>query len=79
MIVKVNFNISLQCSRCGVRLSFAENTNTDKYDSILEVEPHVCGKLTMRAADVLVCPTCQLELDNDGICPKCFGQYPTRR
>lgn len=57
MIVKVNFNISLQCSKCGIRLSFAENTNTDKYDSILEVEPHVCGVLTQRALDLAI--TCE--------------------
>jgi ribosomal protein L32 len=30
-------------------------------------------------SDLLVCPTCQLELSKDRICPKCFGQYPASR
>jgi hypothetical protein len=34
------------------------------------------ARLIQRAADVAVCPTCGLELSKDGICPRCFGQYP---
>lgn len=41
----------------------------------LHKNPHL---LTQHAADVAVCPTCELELSKDGICPKCFGCYPPR-
>jgi hypothetical protein len=79
MQLKVNFNVSIRCNKCGARLDAAEEIPSYNYDSIIVVDPHVCGVLTPRALDVLVCPTCQLELSNDGICPKCFGQYPTRQ
>ena len=76
MQLKVNFNVSIRCNKCGARLDAAEEIPSYNYDSIIVVDPHVCGVLTPHAVDgVTVCPTCELELSKDGICPKCFGQY----
>ncbi len=30
-------------------------------------------------SDVMLCPTCELELSKDGICPRCFGRYPRNK
>lgn len=39
---------------------------------LLMFEPPNTG---LQSDGVQVCPVCLLELDRDGMCPKCFGQY----
>jgi hypothetical protein len=52
MQLKINFNVSIRCNKCGARLDAAEEIPSYNYDSIIVVDPHVCGVLTQRAADL---------------------------
>jgi hypothetical protein len=60
MQLKVNFNVSIRCNKCGARLDAAEEIPSYNYDSIIVVDPHVCGVLTPHAPDFVVC-TCKPE------------------
>lgn len=51
MQLKINFNVSIRCNKCGARLDAAEEVPSYNYDSIIVVDPHVCGVLTPRAVD----------------------------
>lgn len=52
MQLNIKINVSVRCSKCGARLDAAEEIPSLKYDSIIVIDPHVCGVLTLHAMDL---------------------------
>jgi hypothetical protein len=74
MILNINFKLSVRCAKCGARLNAAEEIPAYNYDSIVVVDPHVCGVLTPHALDgaTALCPHGR---PYDELCEPC-GRVP---
>jgi predicted amidophosphoribosyltransferase len=69
----INFGEWWWCPECGEPIEVCASYGTCPNSQISK--SHVQSNTGLQADGVTVCPTCELELSKDGICPKCFGQY----